>query len=126
MSFLTIALMSMLAYSTVFGRQGLANGIDFLQVEGQVLQEVVAPWFGVLFWVIGALALFASAMGIVDYTSRLASDMLKTVYLRDRAISVNRIYFLLVWGAAVVGTSSCWRASTSRSSCWCSRRASRP
>ncbi|MET8000272.1 Nramp family divalent metal transporter [Nonomuraea glycinis] len=103
-SFLTIALMSMLAYSTVFGREGLANGIDFLQVEGQVLQEVVAPWFGVLFWVIGALALFASAMGIVDYTSRLASDMLKTVYLRDRAISVNRIYFLLVWGAAVVGT----------------------
>ncbi|GGP09766.1 Nramp family divalent metal transporter [Nonomuraea glycinis] len=103
-SFLTIALMSMLAYSTVFGREGLANGIDFLQVEGQVLQEVVAPWFGVLFWVIGALALFASAMGIVDYTSRLASDVLKTVYLRDRAISVNRIYFLLVWGAAVVGT----------------------
>ena len=103
-SFLTIALMSMLAYSTVFGREGLANGIDFLQVEGQVLQEVVARWFGVLFWVIGALALFASAMGIVDYTSRLASDMLKTVYLRDRAISVNRIYFLLVWGAAVVGT----------------------
>jgi hypothetical protein len=103
-SFLTISLMSMLAYSTVFGREGLANSIDFLQVEGQVLQEVVAPWFGVLFWVIGALALFASAMGIVDYTSRLASDMLKTVYLRDRAISVNRVYFLLVWAIAVIGT----------------------
>ncbi|MFI7447921.1 Nramp family divalent metal transporter [Nonomuraea sp. NPDC049714] len=103
-SFVTIALMSMLAYSTVFGREGLANSIDFLQVEGQVLQETVAPWFGVLFWVIGALALFASAMGIVDYTSRLASDMLKTVYLRDRAISVNRVYFLLVWAIAVIGT----------------------
>lgn len=103
-SFLTIALMSMLAYSTVFGREGLANSIDFLQVEGQVLQEVVAPWFGVLFWVIGALALFASAMGIVDYTSRLASDMLKTVYLRDRAVSVNRVYFLVVWAIAVIGT----------------------
>jgi hypothetical protein len=103
-SFLTISLMSMLAYSTVFGREGLANSIDFLQVEGQVLQETVGPWFGVLFWVIGALALFASAMGIVDYTSRLASDMLKTVYLRDRAISVNRVYFLLVWAIAVIGT----------------------
>ncbi|MGN9782973.1 Nramp family divalent metal transporter [Nonomuraea sp. ZG12] len=103
-SFVTIALMSMLAYSTVFGREGLANSIDFLQVEGQVLQEVVGPWFGVLFWVIGALALFASAMGIVDYTSRLASDMLKTVYLRDRAISVNRVYFLVVWAIAIIGT----------------------
>ncbi|WP_336213321.1 Nramp family divalent metal transporter [Nonomuraea sp. LPB2021202275-12-8] len=102
-SFVTIALMSMLAYSTVFGREGLANSIDFLQVEGQVLQDVVGPWFGVLFWVIGALALFASAMGIVDYTSRLASDMLKTVYLRDRDVSVNRVYFIVVWAMALLG-----------------------
>ncbi|MEW1841247.1 Nramp family divalent metal transporter [Nonomuraea angiospora] len=102
-SFLTIAFMSMLAYSTVFGREGLANSIQFLQVEGQVLQEVVGPWFGVLFWVIGALALFASAMGIVDYTSRLASDTIKTVYLRDRPVSVNRVYFYTVWAMALIG-----------------------
>ncbi|MFF4617958.1 Nramp family divalent metal transporter [Nonomuraea jabiensis] len=102
-SFLTIAFMSMLAYSTVFGREGLANGIQFLQFEGQVLQEVVGPWFGVLFWVIGALALFASAMGIVDYTSRLASDTIKTVYLRDKPVSVNRVYFYTVWAMALIG-----------------------
>ncbi|MEV4072900.1 Nramp family divalent metal transporter [Nonomuraea fuscirosea] len=103
-SFVTIALMSMLAYSTVFGREGLENSIAFLEVEGQVLQDVVGPWFGVLFWVIGALALFASAMGIVDYTSRLASDTIKTVYLRDKAVSVNRVYFIVVWAMAVIGT----------------------
>jgi hypothetical protein len=102
-SFLTIAFMSMLAYSTVFGREGLANGIQFLQVEGEVLQEVVGPWFGVLFWLIGALALFASAMGIVDYTSRLASDTIKTVYLRDKPVSVNRVYFYTVWAMALIG-----------------------
>ncbi|GAA3259343.1 Nramp family divalent metal transporter [Nonomuraea helvata] len=102
-SFLTIAFMSMLAYSTVNGREGLANSIQFLQVEGKVLQDVVAPWFGVLFWVIGALALFASAMGIVDYTSRLASDTIKTVYLRDKPVSVNRVYFYTVWAMALIG-----------------------
>lgn len=103
-SFVTIALMSMLAYSTVFGRPGLENSIAFLEVEGRVLMDVVGPWFGVLFWVIGALALFASAMGIVDYTSRLASDTIKTVYLRDKPISVNRVYFAIVWGMAVLGS----------------------
>ncbi|MCK2217601.1 Nramp family divalent metal transporter [Actinomadura sp. ATCC 31491] len=102
-SFVTIALMSMLAYSTVFGREGLANSIGFLQVEGRALQESVGTWFGVLFWLIGALALFASAMGIVDYTSRLAADTIKTVYLRDRPVSVNRVYFLTVWALALVG-----------------------
>ncbi|WP_431896294.1 Nramp family divalent metal transporter [Nonomuraea sp. bgisy101] len=102
-SFVTIALMSMLAYSTVFGKEGLANSIGFLKVEGEALQATVGAWFGVLFWVIGALSLFASAMGIVDYTSRLASDVLKTVYLRDRPISVNRVYFIIVWAMALVG-----------------------
>jgi hypothetical protein len=102
-SFLTIALMSMLAYSTVFGQKGLANGIGFLQVEGEALKASVGPWFGVLFWVIGALSLFASAMGIVDYTSRLASDAIKTVYLRDKPVSVNRVYFVVVWAMALVG-----------------------
>ncbi|MFG1942732.1 Nramp family divalent metal transporter [Nonomuraea sp. NPDC048826] len=102
-SFVTIALMSMLAYSTVFGRPGLENSIDFLGVEGQVLQQVVGPWFGILFWVIGALALFASAMGIVDYTSRLVADTIKTVYLRDRGVTENRVYFVVVWAMALVG-----------------------
>ncbi|MFC5814422.1 MULTISPECIES: Nramp family divalent metal transporter [Nonomuraea] len=102
-SFVTIALMSMLAYSTVFGRPGLENSIDFLGVEGQVLQQTVAPWFGVLFWVIGALALFASAMGIVDYTSRLVADTIKTVYLRGKQVTENRVYFAVVWALALTG-----------------------
>ena len=46
------------------------------------LQEIVGPWFGVLFWGVGAFSLFASAMGITDYTSRLAADILKSTYLR--------------------------------------------
>jgi hypothetical protein len=103
-SFVTIALVSMLAHSTVFGRPGLENSIGFLQVEGQVLQSTVGTWFGLLFWVIGALALFASAMGIVDYTSRLASDTIKTVYLRDKSVTVNRVYFYTVWAMALIGT----------------------
>ncbi|WP_428966666.1 Nramp family divalent metal transporter [Micromonospora fluostatini] len=100
-SFVTITLMSMLAYSTVYGVPGLANSVSFLEVEGNRLKELVGPWFGTLFWLIGALSLFAAAMGIVDYTSRLAADVLKTSYLR-RA-SESRIYFALVWGLVGLG-----------------------
>jgi hypothetical protein len=100
-SFLTIVFMSMLAYSTVFGREGLGNSVAFLQVEGEQLKAAVGSWFGTLFWVVGALSLFAAAMGIVDYTSRLAADVLKTSYLRG--VSESRIYFALVWGLVLVG-----------------------
>ncbi|MGH3746540.1 MAG: Nramp family divalent metal transporter, partial [Micromonosporaceae bacterium] len=102
-TFLSILFMSMLAYSTVFGREGLPDDIGFLQIEGQQLSAEVAPWFGNLFWVVGALSLFAGAMGIVDYTSRLAADVLKTAYFRESSWSESKIYFTLVWGLILLG-----------------------
>ena len=63
-----------------------------------------ARWFGVLFWVIGAFSLFAAAMGIVDYTSRLAADVLKTTYLRTST-------------RPRAGSTSGWSGAWSRSAC---------
>jgi len=100
-TFLSILFTSLLAYSTVFGTPGLTDDITFVQVEGQVLAERVGGWFGTLFWIIGAFSLFAAALGIVDYTSRLAADVIKTSYARDAKEST--IYFGLVWGLVVIG-----------------------
>ncbi len=100
-TFVTIVFTSLLAYSTVFGREGLANNIGFLQTEGEVLGERVGSWFRYLFWGVGAFSLFAAAMGIVDYTSRLAADVVKTSYARGA--SESKIYAGLVWGLVVIG-----------------------
>ena len=58
----TIMVFSLLAYSTVYG-QDLGEDLDFIQGEGHVLRDVVGPWFGTLFWVIGAVSLFAGCSG---------------------------------------------------------------
>jgi hypothetical protein len=100
-SFLTILFTSLLAYATVFGEEGLASDISFLQVEGDALNDRVGGWFGTFFWVIGAISLFAAALGIVDYTSRLGADVLKTAYLKDA--NESKIYFGLVWGLVLIG-----------------------
>jgi hypothetical protein len=102
---ITICLTSMLAHSTLFGQPDLPNSVAFLQIEGRRLQSIVAPWFGVLFWAIGAFSLFASSMGIADYTSRLAADVLKSTYLRNSSVSESRLYFWLVWGLVGMGCS---------------------
>ncbi len=102
-SIATICLTSMLAHSTLFGMPGLPNGVGFLRIEGERLQSIVAPWFGVFFWAVGSFSLFASAMGITDYTSRLAADVLKSTYFRTAAISESRLYFRLVWGLVAIG-----------------------
>ncbi|XVV16128.1 Nramp family divalent metal transporter [Actinoplanes sp. CA-131856] len=100
-TFLTIFFTSMLAYATVFGDEGLTNNISFLKAEGEALNDAVGGWFGTFFWIIGAFSLFAAALGIVDYTSRLAADVLKTSYLKS--LNESKIYFVLVWGLVLVG-----------------------
>ncbi len=100
-TFVSIFFTSLLAYSTVFGKEGLPDDIGFLEIEGQVLQDSVAPWFGTFFWVIGAFSLFAAALGIVDYTSRLAADVLKTSHLRD--VNESKLYFGIVWALVGIG-----------------------
>ena len=101
MTIVTIGLTSLLAHSTVFGRPDLPNNVSFLRIEAEQLQQAVGPWFGMLFLAVGAFALFGSAMGIIDYTSRLAADILKTTYLPR--ISESRAYFWLVWGMVGLG-----------------------
>ena len=100
-TFLTILFTSLLAYSTVYGREGLANNISFIKTEGEVLGERVGPWFMYFFWIIGSFSLFAAALGIVDYTSRLAADVLKTSYLKK--VNESKMYAGLVWGLIVIG-----------------------
>ncbi len=100
-TFLSILFTSLLAYSTVFGRPGLPDDIGFLRIEGEQLAATVGSWFGVFFWLVGAFALFAAALGIVDYTSRLAADVIKTSYARRT--SESTLYFGLVWGLVLIG-----------------------
>jgi uncharacterized protein YjeT (DUF2065 family) len=98
---LTITLTSLLAYSTLFGQPNLPNDVSFLRLEAQQLQQTVAPWFGALFLAVGAFSLFGTAMGIIDYTSRLAADVCTTTY--RPGVSESRVYFWLVWGMVGLG-----------------------
>ena len=100
-TFLTILFTSLLAVATLGGRSELPRDIAFLAAEGEALSVAVAPWFGRLFWAVGAFSLFAAALGIVDYTSRLAADVIRTSYRSDW--NESRIYAALVWLITVTG-----------------------
>ncbi|MCC7123656.1 MAG: Nramp family divalent metal transporter [Acidobacteria bacterium] len=97
----TIGLMSLLAHATVFGQPSLPNDVSFLRLEADRLRDMVGGWFGALFLGVGAFSLFGTSVGIIDYTSRLAADVLKTTYLVDA--SESQMYFRLVWGMVALG-----------------------
>ena len=100
---LTIVFTSVLAWSTVHGRAELPNTIDFLRIEGDVLAERGGRWFGRLFWAAGAYSLFAASVGVIDYTARLAADVLKWTYLRRQLIGEGALYAGIVWTLVVSG-----------------------
>jgi hypothetical protein len=110
--FLSIALFSVLAFSTV-GVSEIAEepNLDFIKAEGEQLAEVVGPWFQALFWFIGAASLLLVALGVADYVSRVFADVLKTLYMRESDLSESKIYAIVVWtflalGAVIVFTIS--------------------
>ena len=98
---------------------------DFIKGEGEVLKDVVGPWFGTFFWIFGSISLVLVALGVVDYVARLCADVLKTLHLRDNERwSESKIYAVdRVDDVPARLRASCCRASTSRSCCSCCRRA---
>lgn len=102
-SFATILFTSLLAFATLGGLEDLPRDIGFLRIEGEVLSTKVGPWLGRLFWAVGAFSLFAAALGIVDYTSRLAADVVRTIYWQGGRESL--VYAAIVWTMVLTGCS---------------------
>lgn len=100
-SAVTIVFTSLLAYTLLYGREDLPSDIGFLAIEGELLSQRVGRWFGKLFWAVGAIALFATALGVVDLTSRLVADVVRTSYWASGSESV--IYAVLVWSMLAFG-----------------------
>ena len=103
MTLITIIFTSVLASALLHGRPDVPHDISFLGLEGQVLSDRVGVWFGRLFLIVGALALFMTAVGVVDVTARLAADVLRTIYWSGGNESV--IYSAIVWMIVVFGTA---------------------
>jgi hypothetical protein len=104
----TIIVFSLVAYSTVYRNPDLpdSSGFDFIALEGQVLDAQVGHWFGTLFLAIGAVSLFAAALGIVDYVARLLADVIHVGYTRNRSgWSESRSYFAVVWTMVIFGSA---------------------
>ena len=105
---LSIIVFSLIAYSTVFGNPALPDesGFDFISLEADELDARVGDWFGTMFLAIGTISLFAAALGIVDYVSRLVADVVRVGYTGGSARwTESRIYFTVVWVMVVFGST---------------------
>ena len=98
-----IVVLSVLAYATLFGQE-TGEDFDFIEKEGQVLKDVVAPWFGTLFWMAGFFKLLSTTLGNFDYVSRITADAVKINAVPESGRwSESRIYAATVWTLVALG-----------------------
>ena len=102
--FITIGVMSFLAYQTLFGRDGVTTD-NFLQIQGDILGTSVGGWLRILFFSIAIVSLWATALGLLDVIGRASADFVKRNFLQDSEFSENKLYFVVVWLEIIFGST---------------------
>ncbi|MDQ4002212.1 MAG: Nramp family divalent metal transporter, partial [Actinomycetota bacterium] len=98
--------LSVLVNSTIGTQEDVGTELGFIQDEARALGNIIGRWFQFFFLAAVAIMLFSTNVGIVDYTSRLTADALKTGYLAEsRFWSESKLYLAVVWIMTIGGST---------------------
>ncbi|RRO20734.1 hypothetical protein EIL87_00375 [Saccharopolyspora rhizosphaerae] len=102
----TLVIMSVLAYATVFGVPLPDDDFDFIKAQGEIFGQNFGSWFKTAFWTAGAIALFSTQLGIMDWVSRLTADTVKVTFFHGSTkVTESRIYFAVIWVMIIAGSA---------------------
>ncbi|MCW1949049.1 MAG: Nramp family divalent metal transporter [Candidatus Shapirobacteria bacterium] len=100
----TIVLLSLLSFATVYHQTDGVMGINFLFKEAEVVGNLIYPLIGRIFLLVVALMLFSTQMSVLDATSRITSENL--VILNKNKFNPNNLpkfYFGFLWTQILLG-----------------------
>ncbi|HQO11331.1 MAG TPA: Nramp family divalent metal transporter [bacterium] len=103
---ISMTMLMFLAYSTVYGLSGNAEGINFVISEGSRIGLLTNPLLGLFFLVVVGIMLFQTQLGIMDSTSRIMSENAALEKLRrsgDNKVNLSKIYYIFVWAQIAFG-----------------------
>ena len=103
---ITILLLGLLSYSTVFGLTGNDQSINFVINEGRVIGELLFPVVGTFFMLVASLALFGTQLTVYDATSRiLTENTVISSYPKLNENHIQKIYYLVLWLQIIGGVA---------------------
>jgi len=100
---LTIALLGLLAFTTIYGKVGDRKDIEFVMVESSKISQLTTPFIGIFFLIVVAVTLFGTQLGVFDATSRIISEniILSSSKLEERHI--RSTYYIVLWLQILAG-----------------------
>ncbi len=101
---ITIILLSLLSYTTVYGLEGNKQGISFLINEAGAISRMIFPFAGTFFLIIGSLTLFGTQLTVFDATSRImAENTIIAAYPRLSENHIRKAYYIVLWLQIIAG-----------------------
>lgn len=97
----TILLLTILAYELLFPYTG-TDGLEFIFLQGELLQQQIGAIFGVLFLTIGVVFLFTTQLGIFETTSRIMTENIQLVSEKvNQKYRRSSIYYFFLWSQII-------------------------
>ncbi len=104
MGSITIILLGLLSFTTVYGLSGNLAGINFVINEGRVIGEALFPIAGIIFLLVAGLMLFGTQLTVFDATSRILSENIVIAFqgkLSEK--SIPKAYYIVLWVQIIAG-----------------------
>lgn len=96
----SICMLSLLAYTTVFGTSSHITGVEFIIYEAGVISQQLGFVIGTSFLVIGGLMLFNTQLTVLDATSRI---MAENYLILKKNGSLPKMYYSFLWMQILFG-----------------------
>jgi hypothetical protein len=94
----TILLLALLSYTTVYGQPGNQQGVNFVIHEAQVIGQFITPITGTFFLIIVGITLFGTQLGVFDATSRILSEnLILSSFGKLRENHLPKLYYSVLW-----------------------------
>lgn len=100
---LTMAILGLLAFTTIYGKVGDKKDIDFLMVESSKIAQATTPFIGTFFLIVVATTLFGTQLGVFDATSRIISENLILASEKMQEKHIRKTYYAVLWLQILAG-----------------------
>lgn len=100
----TMILLSLLAYSTVFGNAGVETSINFVIHEASAISALTIPFLGTFFLILVGIMLFGTQFSVLGSTSRIMAENL--VILSPSKFKIQKLsrhFFVFLWLQILAG-----------------------
>jgi hypothetical protein len=101
---ITIVLLSLLAYTTVYLTGGSGANINFVISESIAIGKNIAPIAGTFFLIVTGMTLFGTQLTVFDATSRILSEnIVLQAPKKIQPKSIPKVYYTVLWLQIIAG-----------------------